>query len=543
MSFHDEVVYQIYPKSFQDTNGDGWGDLAGITQRLDYLRNLGVRYLWITPFYPSPQRDNGYDVADYCAIDPRYGTMDDFDTLVREAKARGIGLMLDMVFNHTSTAHAWFQKALAGDKTYQDYYIFRDGGKGVPITNWVSKFGGTAWEYVPRLDKSYLHLFDVTQADLNWENPAVREELKNVLRFWKARGVEGFRFDVVNLISKGAFEDDATGDGRKYYTDGPHVHEYLQELVHDAGIDGMVTVGEMSSTSIGSCIRYSNPAEHELAMTFSFHHLKVDYKDGDKWSLMPPDFHKLKQLFADWQEQMTAGGGWNALFWCNHDQPRIVSRFGDDKTYWKESAKMLAAAIHFLRGTPYIYQGEELGMTNAGFTSINEYRDVESINYHKILRAAGHTEEETLAIIGERSRDNSRTPMQWTAGENADFTTGTPWLAVNANHTAINAEQEVGDPGSIHAFYKQLVRLRKELPVIAEGGITFLERENDDVLAYERTLGEKTLRVLCNLRGTETKTATPLADYRKTTPGTLLGNYPEEPRDTLRPYECLVLTN
>lgn len=543
MSFHDEVVYQIYPKSFQDTNGDGWGDLAGITQRLDYLRNLGVRYLWITPFYPSPQRDNGYDVADYCAIDPRYGTMDDFDTLVREAKARGIGLMLDMVFNHTSTAHAWFQKALAGDKTYQDYYIFRDGGKGVPITNWVSKFGGTAWEYVPRLDKSYLHLFDVTQADLNWENPAVREELKNVLRFWKARGVEGFRFDVVNLISKGAFEDDATGDGRKYYTDGPHVHEYLQELVHDAGIDGMVTVGEMSSTSIANCIRYSNPAEHELAMTFSFHHLKVDYKDGDKWSLMMPDFAKLKQLFADWQEQMTAGGGWNALFWCNHDQPRIVSRFGDDKKYWKESAKMLAAAIHFLRGTPYIYQGEELGMTNAGFTSIDEYRDVESINYHKILRAAGHTEEETLRVIGERSRDNSRTPMQWTAGENAGFTTGTPWLAVNANHTSINAEREADDPGSIHAFYKELVRLRKELPVIAEGGITFLERENDDVLAYERTLGEKTLRVLCNLRGTETKTATPLADYRKTTPGTLLGNYPEEPRDTLRPYECLVLTN
>ena len=543
MSFHDEVVYQIYPKSFQDTNGDGWGDLAGVTQHLDYLQDLGVRYLWLTPFYSSPQRDNGYDVADYCAIDPRYGTMDDFDTLVREAKARGIGLMLDMVFNHTSTAHAWFQKALAGDKKYQDYYIFRDGGKGAPITNWQSKFGGTAWEYVPSLDKSYLHLFDVTQADLNWENPAVREELKNVLRFWKARGVEGFRFDVVNLISKGAFEDDLAGDGRKYYTDGPHVHAYLKELVHDAGIDGMVTVGEMSSTSIESCIRYSNPEEHELAMTFSFHHLKVDYKDGDKWSLMAPDFQKLKQLFADWQEQMTAGGGWNALFWCNHDQPRIVSRFGDDKKHWKESAKMLAAAIHFMRGTPYIYQGEELGMTNAGFTNIDDYRDVESINYYKILRDAGHSEEETLQIIGERSRDNGRTPMQWAAGENAGFTTGTPWLAVNENHAVINAEREVGDPGSIHAFYKELVRLRKELPIIADGGVTFLERENNDVLAYERTLDGKKLRVLCNLRGTEAVTATPLTDYRKETPGMLLGNYPEESRDTLRPYECLVLTN
>ena len=458
MSFHDKVVYQIYPKSFQDTNGDGWGDLAGITQRLDYLADLGVRYLWLTPVYPSPQRDNGYDVADYCAIDPRFGTMDDFDTLVREAKARGMGLMLDMVFNHTSTEHKWFQQALAGDQKYQDYYIFRDGGKDAPITNWQSKFGGPAWQYVPELDKSYLHLFDVTQADLNWENPAVREELKNVLRFWKARGVEGFRFDVVNLISKGAFEDDAAGDGRKYYTDGPHVHEYLKELVHDAGIDGMVTVGEMSSTSIANCIRYSNPAEHELAMTFSFHHLKVDYKDGDKWSLMAPDVGRLKQLFADWQEQMTAGGGWNALFWCNHDQPRIVSRFGDDRQYWEASAKMLAAAIHFMCGTPYIYQGEELGMTNAGFASIDAYRDVESINYYKILRDAGHSEAETLQIIGERSRDNGRTPMQWTAGENAGFTTGTPWIAVNKNYTAINAEREAADPSSIHAFYKQLVR-------------------------------------------------------------------------------------
>ena len=541
MSFHDEVVYQIYPKSFQDTNGDGWGDLAGITQRLDYLADLGVRYLWLTPVYPSPQRDNGYDVADYCAIDPRFGTMDDFDTLVREAKARGMGLMLDMVFNHTSTEHKWFQRALAGDQKYQDYYIFRDGGKDAPITNWQSKFGGSAWQYVPELGKSYLHLFDVTQADLNWKNPAVREELKNVLRFWKARGVEGFRFDVVNLISKGAFEDDVTGDGRKYYTDGPHVHEYLKELVHDAGIDGMVTVGEMSSTSIANCIRYSNPAEHELAMTFSFHHLKVDYKNGDKWSLMPPDFGKLKQLFADWQEQMTAGGGWNALFWCNHDQPRIVSRFGDDKKYWEASAKMLAAAIHFMRGTPYIYQGEELGMTNAGFASIDAYRDVESINYYKILRDAGHSEEETLQIIGERSRDNSRTPMQWTAGENAGFTTGTPWIAVNKNHKVINAEREAADPGSIHAFYKQLVRLRKELPIIAEGDVTFLEPENDDILAYERTLGDKNLRVLCNLRGTETKV--PLDDYLSSTPHTLLSNYPEEMRDMLRPYEVIVLTN
>ena len=326
MRFEDKVVYQIYPKSFQDSNGDGWGDINGIRSRMDYLAGLGVDYLWLTPFFPSPQRDNGYDVADYRAVDPRFGTMADLEALIAEAEARGIGLMFDMVFNHTSTAHEWFQKALQGDAKYMDYYIFRDGTPDAPPTNWQSKFGGSAWEYVPHLGKWYLHLFDVTQADLNWENPAVREELKDILRFWKAKGVKGFRFDVVNLISKGEFVDDKEGDGRRFYTDGPHVHEYLKELVYDSGIEGMVTVGEMSSTTIANCIRYTNPAEHELSMTFSFHHLKVDYKDGDKWSLMEPDIHALKAIFASWQEGMARGGGWNAVFWCNHDQPRIVSR-------------------------------------------------------------------------------------------------------------------------------------------------------------------------------------------------------------------------
>ena len=283
MRFENKVVYQIYPKSFQDSNGDGWGDINGIRSRMDYLAGLGVDYLWITPFFPSPQRDNGYDVVDYRRVDPRFGTMADLEALIAEAEARGIGLMFDMVFNHTSTAHEWFQKALQGDTKYMDYYIFRDGTPDAPPTNWQSKFGGSAWEYVPHLGKWYLHLFDVTQADLNWENPAVREELKDILRFWKAKGVKGFRFDVVNLISKGEFIDDKEGDGRRFYTDGPHVHEYLKELVHDSGIEGMVTVGEMSSTTIANCIRYTNPHEHELSMTFSFHHLKVDYKDRDKW--------------------------------------------------------------------------------------------------------------------------------------------------------------------------------------------------------------------------------------------------------------------
>ncbi|MDY5782744.1 MAG: alpha-amylase family glycosyl hydrolase, partial [Gemmiger sp.] len=319
--FSDKVIYQIYPKSFYDSDGDGLGDLRGVTAKLDYLRDLGVDTLWLTPFFPSPQRDNGYDVADYTAIDPQFGTMADLEELIAQADKRGIGLMLDMVFNHTSTAHDWFQRALAGDKTYQDYYIFRDGTPDVLPTNWVSKFGGPAWEYLPELGKWYLHLFDVTQADLNWENPAVREELKKVLRFWKSKGVKGFRFDVVNLISKPAvFEDDHEGDGRRFYTDGRHVHEFLKELVRDTGLEENVTVGEMSSTSLDNCVRYTAPEEHELSMCFSFHHLKVDYKNGDKWALMPPDRQALKDLLAVWQEEMQAHNGWNALFWCNHDQ-------------------------------------------------------------------------------------------------------------------------------------------------------------------------------------------------------------------------------
>lgn len=535
MRFEDKVVYQIYPRSFQDSDGDGWGDINGIRSRMDYLAGLGVDYLWLTPFFPSPQRDNGYDVADYRAVDPRFGTMADIEALIAEAEARGIGLMFDMVFNHTSTAHEWFQKALQGDAKYMDYYIFRDGTPDAPPTNWQSKFGGPAWEYVPALGKWYLHLFDVTQADLNWENPAVREELKDILRFWKAKGVKGFRFDVVNLISKGEFVDDKGGDGRRFYTDGPHVHEYLKELVHDSGIEGMVTVGEMSSTTIANCIRYTNPHEHELSMTFSFHHLKVDYKDGDKWSLMAPDIHALKEIFASWQEGMARGGGWNAVFWCNHDQPRVVSRFGAMGRYWKASAKMLAAAIHLMRGTPYIYQGEEIGMTNADFTDIADYRDVESINYHDILRASGRSEEETMKIIGARSRDNGRTPMQWTSGESAGFTTGTPWLGVNHNHAAINVEAEREDDDSILAFYRRLIALRKEYRIIAEGSIRFLERENDEILAYERELEGEHLLVLCNFRAAEIAMPALHAAGEK-----LIGNYPGMAA-RLRPYEVVAL--
>lgn len=541
--FKNKVVYQIYPKSFQDSDGDGLGDLRGIMERLDYLEELGIDYLWLTPVFCSPQNDNGYDVADYCNIDPRFGTMRDLEDVIAEGEKRGIGVMLDMVFNHTSTSHEWFQKALRGEKRYQDYYIFKEGDADKIPTNWESKFGGPTWEYVPSLGKWYLHLFDVTQADLNWDNPEVREELKKVIRFWKEKGVKGFRFDVVNLISKPeVFEDDPEGDGRRFYTDGPHIHEYLKELVKDTGIGDMVTVGEMSSTSLQDCIRYSAPQERELSMCFSFHHLKVDYRDGNKWELMEPDRRALKDLFEKWQVQMQDGDGWNALFWCNHDQPRIVSRLGNEGRYWKESAKMLATCIHLMRGTPYIYQGEELGMTNPHYQEISQYRDVESLNYYEILLKQGKTEKEALEILAARSRDNARTPMQWSGEKNAGFTKGTPWIEPAENYETINVRAEVGDEASVLSYYKKLIALRKSSKVISEGKITFLEKENERILAYRRDCEGSSIAVFNNLTAEETEAAADgtWAGYRK-----ILGNYEDGEAGTdvirLRPYESIVL--
>lgn len=546
--FSNKVIYQIYPKSFKDSNGDGVGDLRGVTEKLDYLKDLGVDYLWLTPFFVSPQRDNGYDVADYRNIDPMFGTMEDLDNLITESEKRNIGLMFDMVFNHTSTAHEWFQRALAGEKKYQDYYMFKDGSPNQPPTNWQSKFGGPAWEYVPSLGKWYLHLFDVTQADLNWENPEVKEELKEILRFWKAKGVKGFRFDVVNLISKPEiWEDDFEGDGRRFYTDGPRVHEYLKELVHDTGIEDYITVGEMSSTTIDHCIRYSGAEEKELSMCFNFHHLKVDYKNGNKWELMEPDYMELKALFEKWQTGMQTGNGWNALFWCNHDQPRIVSRLGNEGKYWKESAKMLAGMIHLMRGTPYIYQGEEIGMTNAHYTSIEQYVDVESQNYYEILLKEGKTKAEALEILAARSRDNSRTPMQWTAERYCGFSETKPWIPVSDNFDKINVERQKQDKDSILEFYKNLITLRKEKEIIARGTIKFMETKNADVLAYTRCLGKQQLLVCCNFRGTESQMelTQEWMSGRK-----ILGNYEKNHENnhennhellTLHPYEIIVL--
>ncbi len=543
-NFKQSVVYQIYPKSFLDTNGDGVGDLPGVFEKLDYLQKLGVDYLWLTPFFVSPQNDNGYDVADYRAIDPRYGTMADFESLTAQAEQRGIGIMLDMVFNHTSTSHQWFQKALAGDPKYQDYYIFRPGkSDGTPPTNWESKFGGSAWEYVPSLDQYYLHLFDKTQADLNWENPAVRREVQDIVRFWMGKGVRGFRFDVVNLISKGEFTDDLQGDGRRFYTDGPRIHEFLQELNRESfGQDPeIITVGEMSSTSMENCFRYAGEDGKELSMVFSFHHLKVDFVGNEKWVLVPADFGKLKEILFSWQEGMAEHGAWNAVFWCNHDQPRVVSRFGDEGVYWKQSAKMLAGVIHAMRGTPYIYQGEELGMTNAGFTRLDQYRDVESLNHFQILRDKGMSETGVYAILQAHSRDNSRTPMQWTASPNGGFTTGEPWISVNPNTASINAEGQVDDPDSIFAYYQSLIRLRKEYEVFAQGDFTPLTPEHPSVLAYQRQWKNTTLLCINNFYRKECIWNSPvsLEGYR-----VLLSNYDDcRPSQswTLRPYESALL--
>ena len=546
--FKKKVVYQIYPKSFKDTNGTGTGDLKGVIEKLDYLQTLGVDYIWLTPFYVSPQNDNGYDVADYYNIDPSYGTMEDVENLIAEAKKRNIYLMMDMVFNHVSTEHIWFKKAMAGEEKYLNYFFFKQGkANNQPPTNWNSKFGGPAWEYVEKFDKWYLHLFDKTQADLNWENPEVREEVKNIVRFWMEKGVKGFRFDVINLISKAGFEDDFSvdGDGRSFYTDGPRIHEFLQELARDsfAKDKDIITVGEMSSTNMENCYKYAGEKTGELSMVFTFHHLKVDFMGNEKWVLVPTDFMKLKQLIFDWQINMEKNNAWNAVFWCNHDQPRVISRFGSDDKYHKESGKMLATLIHCLRGTPYIYQGEEIGMTNPHFKSIEQYRDVESLNHYQILQDKGMTKEQALMILDVHSRDNSRTPMQWDDSINAGFTTGTPWIQTADNYTEINVKNSLEDKDSIFYYYQKLIQLRKNYDVIAYGDIKPLLREDKRVFVYERNYKGQKLIVICNFYPTTYEIELPydLSNYK-----CILNNYKNEAKAkkiALKPYETLVYCN
>lgn len=546
--FRKSVVYQIYPKSFCDTNKDGLGDIRGVISKLDYIKELGVDYIWSTPFFVSPQNDNGYDVEDYYNIDPRYGTMADVEELIAEAGKRGIGLMFDMVFNHVSTRHEWFQKAMEGDPYYKDFFFFRKGKPdGSAPTNWESKFGGSAWEYVEKFDEYYLHLFDVTQADLNWDNENVRKEVQKIVRFWMDKGVKGFRFDVVNLISKDAFEDDTEGDGRKYYTDGPNIHKYLKEL-HDMtfGTDTqIVTVGEMSSTSIENCYQYAGRDTGELSMVFSFHHLKVDFMGNEKWVLVPADFQKLKDIIFEWQTKMTEHNAWNAVFWCNHDQPRVVSRFGDEGRYWKQSAKMLGTIIHCLRGTPYVYQGEEIGMTNTDFTDISQFRDVESLNHYRILQEKGLSASDAFRIIQIHSRDNGRTPMQWDGTKYAGFSSEDgkePWIGVNENHTKINTADQLENEDSIFRYYQKLIVMRKELDVIAYGDIEPLAEGDSSVFAYRRCWKGQELIVTANFYGKEYewKKAPKLEGFK-----CVLGNYPDTkiPENgglTLRPYEAAV---
>lgn len=510
------TVYQIYPKSFCDSNGDGIGDIRGIISKLDYLKNLGVDVVWTTPMYVSPMMDNGYDIADYYNIDPIFGTMEDFHLLLDEMHKKGMKLIMDMVINHTSTEHFWFKEALKGPgNKYHNYYIWKEGTADKAPNNWASKFGGNAWKYVESLGKYYLHLFDVTQADLNWENPELREDIYKMINFWLEKGVDGFRLDVINLISKNQnFPDDnyetATSDGRKFYTDGPKVHEYLKELTANTfgKYPGSLTVGEMSSTTISHCVEYTKPENKELSMVFNFHHLKVDYPNGEKWALGDMDFKSLKEIFFKWQVGIENGDGWSAVFWCNHDQPRIVSRFGNEK-YLKESGKMLGTAIHMLRGTPYVYQGEEIAMTNPHFKNINEYKDVEALNNYKLLLEKGKTIDEAIEILGQKSRDNSRTPVQWNNNENAGFTVGTPWIDVAKNYSTINVESNLKDEESVFYHYKKLIELRREYKVISHGDFIPMYEENSQVFGYMRKFEAEKLLVINNFYENEVEVEIP----------------------------------
>lgn len=532
-----KVVYQIYPKSYKDTTGNGVGDLRGIISKLPYLEELGVDVIWLNPFYPSPQRDNGYDISDYTAVNPLFDSMADFEDLVQKGKAYGIDIMLDMVLNHCSTEHEWFQKALAGYRYYQDFFILRD-----QPTNWASKFGGNAWAPFGDTGKYYLHLFDVTQADLNWRNPHVRKELFKVVNFWRDKGVTCFRFDVINLIGKDeVLKDNDQFDGKPEYTDRPIAHDYLKMLNQATfGQDSdSMTVGEMSFTDIPNCIQYSNPNSHELDMVFNFHHLKVDYDQGQKWTLKPFDFAELKTLFHTWGEEMSEGGGWSALFWNNHDQPRALNRFVDVEHFRNEGATMLAASIHLSRGTPYIYMGEEIGMLDPDYESMANYVDVESINAYQALRSAGKTESQAFAIVQAKSRDNSRIPMQWNDEENAVFSTGQPWLQVGKTYRDINVAKEKSGP--IFTFYQELIALRKILPIIAEGSYQSAYQDNPYIYAFERPYGKQRLLVCNNFFAKTVKVPLPKA-YQEGR--VLLSNYPEEALSdtiTLKPYQTLAI--
>ncbi|ACF55956.1 TPA: alpha,alpha-phosphotrehalase [Streptococcus pneumoniae] len=532
-----KVVYQIYPKSYKDTTENGIGDFRGIIEKIPYLAKLGVDMVWLNPFYPSPQRDNGYDISDYMAVDPLFGDMADFEEMVCVGKEHKIDFMLDMVLNHCSTEHEWFQKALAGDKYYQDFFFIQD-----QPTDWQSKFGGSAWAPFGDTGKYYLHLFDETQADLNWRNSNVRKELFKVVNFWRDKGVKGFRFDVINLIGKDEVSVDCPeNEGKPAYTDKPIVHNYLR-MMNQATFgsdDSFMTVGEMSSTTMENCVLYSSPDRQELSMTFNFHHLKVDYKDGQKWTLAPFDFEELKSLYHSWGKEMSDKDGWSALFWNNHDQPRALNRFVDIQNFRKEGATMLAASIHLSRGTPYIYMGEEIGMIDPDYDSMADYVDVESLNAYQMLLEEGKSQQEAFQIIQAKSRDNSRIPMQWDASENAGFSTGTPWLKAGKSYKYINVENEIQGP--IFTFYQDLIRLRKEMPIISEGSYKPAFEDSKQVYAFERQFEDQKLLVLNNFYAKEVEIDLP-AVYQNGQ--ILISNYEDaevSEKILLKPYQTLAI--
>ncbi|MBQ5867536.1 MAG: alpha-glucosidase [Oscillospiraceae bacterium] len=524
------VFYELYPKSFQDTNGDGVGDIRGIINRLDYLQELGIDAIWLCPVCASPQVDNGYDISDYCAIDPMFGTMEDMEELIAEGKKRGIGIIMDLVLNHCSEQHIWFKEALKGkDNPYHDYFIWRDGEPDSPPNTMRATFGGSAWTYVPELKQWYFHQFAVEQPDLNWENPAMRKELYESIRFWVKKGVVGFRLDVIDQIGKDA--------DLEITNNGPRLHEYLRELSAEAfKEDWLVSVGEAWGADTERAKLYSAPDGSELSMVFQFQHICLDQEPGkDKWDVIPLQLSKLKECLDNWQQELH-GKGWNSLFFNNHDLPRIVSRWGNDGEYRVESAKMLATMLHGMEGTPYIYQGEELGMTNI-LLPLEEHVDLETLNMYEERIALGYDPEEVMASIHARSRDNARTPIQWTAGENAGFTTGTPWMPVNSNYTEINAEAALADPNSIFHYYKKLIQLRKTYDVFRSGAFTLLCPEDEKIFAYTRDTEEEHILVVCNFTD-ETLTYDVPSNFWETE--MLINNYVEE-SPKLRPYESVIL--
>lgn len=547
----NSVVYQVYPKSFKDSNGDGLGDLNGLTEKLPYLEKLGIDVIWLNPIFKSPQVDNGYDISDYREIEPSLGTMEDFDRLLLEAHKRGIKIILDLVVNHTSDKHRWFEEAKKSkDNPYHDYYIWKDE---VP-NNWGSSFGGSTWEYVEEVGQYYLHLFAKGQPDLNWENPKVREEVHDILRFWLDKGIDGFRMDVITLISK----DPAYPDGPviqnkaygSYYTgcaSGPRVHEFIHEMYEKVlSKYDIMTVGEAPHTSADEAIPYAAADREELNMVFHFDHMHLDYDENGKYAKTRVKLTDLKKVMTLWQEKMYGCNGWNSLYWSNHDQARTVTRFGNESEEYRViSAKMLGTVLHMMQGTPYIYEGEELGMTNAFFDKIEDYRDIEALDIFKDFTGRkGFSEKETLELLRLKSRDNSRTPMQWDASENAGFTEGTPWIKVIENYKEINAKACIEDPDSVFYYYQKLIKLRHEMPVITEGQYKLLDPDNEKIYTYLRKGEDESLLVIANFTD-ETLSYEVDEQVQARESNLLISNYKDAPEKfanhlTLKPYEVYV---